>query len=71
MKKAIWITIGFLLFIIGFTALVLMVIGAQLSYLAWIDSPSPLFGFLMRILMIVGGVVIVYLTVTDWRNQEE
>lgn len=71
MKKALWLTIGFLLFIIGFTALVLMAIGVQLSYLTWIDVAGPVFGFLIRILLIVGGIVIVYLTATDWRNQEE
>ena len=71
MKKTIWVIIGFLLFIIGFTALVLSLIGVKLTYLTWIDKPSALFGFLMRILMIIGGVVIVYLSVTDWRNQED
>ena len=71
MKKTIWVTAGFLLFIIGFTALVLSLVGVKLSYLTWIDSAGALFGFLIRILMIVGGVVIVYLSITDWRNQEE
>ena len=71
MKKTIWVTAGFLLFIIGFIALVLSLVGAKLSYLTWIDAPGPLFGFLLRILMIVGGVVIVYMSVSDWRNQEE
>ncbi|MEO1258349.1 MAG: hypothetical protein AAFZ15_06115 [Bacteroidota bacterium] len=71
MKKTIWVTIGFILFIVGFTALVLSLIGVKLTYLTWIDKPSSLFGFIIRILMIIGGVVIVYLSVTDWRNQEE
>ncbi|MEZ4952587.1 MAG: hypothetical protein R2825_03290 [Saprospiraceae bacterium] len=71
MKKTIWVTAGFLLFIIGFTALVLSLVGIKLSYLTWIDAPGALFGFLIRILMIIGGVVIVYMSVTDWRNQED
>ena len=71
MKKTIWVIIGFLLFIIGFTALVLSLVGVKLTYLTWIDKPSALFGFLIRIIMIIGGVVIVYLSVTDWRNQED
>ena len=71
MKKTIWVIIGFLLFIIGFTALVLSLVGVKLTYLTWIDKPSAMFGFLLRILRIIGGVVIVYLSVTDWRNQEE
>ena len=71
MKKTLWVIFGFLLFIIGFTALVLSLVGVKLAYLTWIDKPSALFGFLMRILMIVSGLVIVYLSVTDWRNQED
>lgn len=71
MKKTLWVSLGFLLFIIGFVALVLSLIGVRLTYLTWIDEPGGLFGFLTRIFMIISGVVIVYLTVTDWRNQEE
>lgn len=71
MKKTLWVTLGFLMFIIGFTALVLSMVGVKLSYLTWIDEFGGLFGFLIRILMIIGGVVVVYLTVTDWRNQED
>ncbi len=71
MKKTLWVSAGFLMFIIGFTALVLSLVGVKLSYLTWIDAPGALFGFLVRILMIIGGVVIVYLSVTDWRDQEE
>ena len=71
MKKTVWVILGFLLFIVGFTALVLSLVGVKLTYLTWIDKPSAMFGFLLRILMIIGGVVIVYLSVTDWRNQEE
>ncbi len=69
MKKTLWVSAGFLLFIIGFTALVLSLVGIKLSYLTWIDAPGALFGFLVRIVMIISGVVIVYLSVTDWRNQ--
>ena len=59
------------MFIFGFVSLVLSLVGLKLSFLTWIDGPSAVFGFIVRILMIVGGVVVVYLSVTDWRNQEE
>ncbi len=70
MKKACWMTFGFLLFLFGFSALTLSVVGVKLSFLTWIDAPGALFGFLVRILMIVGGIVTVYLTSTDWRTEE-
>jgi hypothetical protein len=70
MKKAAWITLGFLLFILGFTALVLSLVGVKFSFLVWLDYPGPLFGFLMRVLMIIIGIVVVYMTTTDWRDEE-
>lgn len=70
MKKAAWITVGFLMFILGFSALVLSLVGVKISFLTWIDYPGPLFGFLTRIFMIIVGIVIVYMTTTDWRAGE-
>lgn len=71
MSKTTKTFIGFLLFIIGGLALVLSLIGVQLSYLTWIDRPSPLLGFVIRLLMILGGIVMVVLARTDWREDEE
>ncbi len=71
MSKTTSTFIGFLLFIIGGLALVLSLIGVQLSYLTWIDKPGPLFGFVIRLLMILGGIVMVVLARTDWREDEE
>jgi len=70
MSRAIYTTIGFLLFTIGLMALVLSLVGVQLSFLTWIDQPGRLFGFVVRLLMILGGVVIVVLARTDWREEE-
>lgn len=71
MKKALWLTTGFLLFILGFSALVLSVVGIRYAFLQWLDAPGGLFGMIAKILMIVAGIVIVYLTSTDWRAEEE
>lgn len=71
MSKPLATFIAFILFIVGGLSLVLSLIGVQLSYLTWIDKPSPMFGFLVRLCMILGGVVIVVLTRSDWREDEE
>jgi len=71
MSKTTSTIIGFLLFIIGGLALVLSLIGVQLSFLTWIDKPSQLLGFVIRLLMILGGIVMVVLARTDWREDEE
>ncbi len=66
-----WLTlVGFLLAGTGFLALVLSLVGVKLSFLTWIDAPGPLFGFVMRLLMILVGIVIIYLTQTDFEGEE-
>lgn len=70
MSRAVYTFIGFLLFLFGFMALALSLVGVQLSFLTWIDAPGKLFGFVIRLLMILAGIVIVVLTRTDWREEE-
>ncbi len=70
MSRAIYTFIGFLLFLFGFMALALSLVGVQLSFLTWIDAPGKLFGFVIRLLMILAGIVIVVLTRTDWREEK-
>ena len=59
--RYVLMVLGFLLFVIGMLSLVLILIGANLSYLAWIDKPGSPQGIIIRILMIGGGVVLSYL----------
>ena len=66
--KGVYAIIGFSLFIIGFLALFLMMVGVQLSFLTWIDANGRLLGFIIRLLMIIAGAIIIYLTQTNWRN---
>lgn len=63
--------IGFILFVLGMISLVLILIGANLSYLAWIDKPGTPRGILIRIFMIGGGLVMCYLALNPPQNGEE
>ena len=71
MKRGIYTLIGFLLFIMGGTALVLSLVGLKLSYLMWIDAGGGLIGFMIRIIMMIGGIVIAVLNTGNWREDEE
>lgn len=64
--KPLWTIFGFLLAGTGFLALVLSVVGVKLSFLTWIDAPGAFFGFVIRLLMILTGFVIVYLSTTKF-----
>jgi len=69
-NKGWWTLLGFLLLAVGFLALVLSLVGIQFAFLAWMDAIGPLFGFVMRILMILGGVVIIYMAQSDFRGEK-
>lgn len=61
-NKTLLTTVGFLLFVFGFLALILSMIGIQLTMLKWIDAPGRLVGLLIRLVMILGGLVLVYVS---------
>ena len=70
MNKAIFTLVGFLLFLYGFLSLVLSMIGVQLTFLTWLDGAGRLYGFIFRLLMVLGGIIIVALVQTDWKREK-
>ncbi len=71
MNKVTFTTIGFVFFILGILSIVLSLIGVKFSFLAFIDKPGALFGFLIRLLMVFGGVIIIALAQTNWSQEGE
>lgn len=71
MNRGLWTLLGFCLFILGFSALVLSLVGVRISFLTWMDAPGRLFGFVMRLVFVLLGFVIVYLAQTDWKQLED
>lgn len=63
--------LGFLLFITGMLSLVLIMIGANLSYLTWIDKSGTPQGIIIRIAMIGGGLVMTYLALNPPKDEED
>lgn len=70
MKKAAWLIIGFLLFFIGFLSIILNIVGVEFSFLTWLDHLGGLMAFITKVLMIIGGIVILYLNSTNWKEEE-
>jgi hypothetical protein len=58
-NKGLWLTTGFLLLVFGLTSIVLQMVGVQWALLA----------FVVKILMIMGGVVLFVLARTDWDRE--
>ena len=69
--RNIFLIIGFLLFIMGMLSLVLILIGANLSYLAWIDKPGSPRGIIIRMLMIGGGLMMAYLSLNPIKDEDD
>jgi hypothetical protein len=69
MKKGIWMLLGFILLLLGASALILSFVGVQLSFLAWLNYFGALTGFVLKLLMFISGIVIMYMTATDWKSQ--
>jgi len=62
MNKGLISIIGFLLFLLGGLSLVLSLIGVNLTYLRWLENLGLLWSFLIKILMIVTGIAMVYVS---------
>ena len=69
MKRGTITLIGFVLVGLGFMTLVLSLIGVQLSFLTWMDYAGPLTAFIARLLMIMIGFIIIYLSTSNYRDQ--
>ena len=69
--RYVFMILGFVLFVLGMLSLVLILIGANLSYLAWIDRPGTPQGIIIRIIMIGGGLVMSYLALNPPRDENE
>jgi len=63
--------IGFVLFVGGVLALVMSLIGVKLAPLVWIDNWGLAVGGLIRVALILGGLLMVYLSRSDWRDLDE
>lgn len=67
MQKSLLTLTGFLLFIIGFLAVCLSLIGGQLTYLKWLkDLLGPVTTMIIYFCMIVVGLVLVILAKTNY-----
>lgn len=64
-KRSTLTLVGFLVFAFGFLALVLSLVNLQLSFLSFIDRPGKTFGLVIRLVMIFGGIIILYVSRTN------
>jgi|APTNR8051073442_1049403.scaffolds.fasta_scaffold00880_2 hypothetical protein len=69
--KGIAALLGFVLAGLGFLSIILSMIGLKFSFLTWIDAPGSLFGFVVKLVMILAGFVIIYLSLSNSGAEDE
>ncbi len=65
-NKGRWIVFGLLLVLLGITAMVLQLVGAQWAFLQFLELPGRLFAFVAKVVMVMAGFIIIALANTDW-----
>lgn len=71
MKKGVLSVVGFLLLLFGLLSIILSLTGLQLSLLAWIDNLGGLLSMVIKVIMIFGGVVLMYLDIGVQDEEDE
>ena len=69
--RTFFMILGFVLFILGVLSLVLILVGANFTYLAWMDKPGSPRGILIRIFMIGGGLIMSYMALNPPEQGED
>jgi|GEM_PF-922207 len=67
-KKALFAVLGFLLLALGLLSLVFGAIGIRFVFLGWLDAFHPIITLLIHLGMLFGGILIMYLSLTDWHE---
>jgi hypothetical protein len=70
-NKSTWLVLGLCLFIFGFTALAMQLVGVQWAFLRFLEIPGHMFAFVFKVLMIMAGIIIVVLSRTDWERERK
>lgn len=69
-SKNILTIVGFLMAGIGILSLILSMMGVQITFMVWLDGFGKMVGFVLRLLLILGGSILIYVTRTDFEGNE-
>ena len=67
-RSTLFLILGFILFLSGFVSLVLLLVGLKLTALAWIDNFGSGIGLIIRLIMVFGGIIMIYLSRSSFQK---
>ena len=68
-NKGLLLLLGYTLFTLGITSVVMELVGTHWYFLAWIEHLGRLLSFITKILMIIAGFLIIVFARTDWERE--
>lgn len=70
-RKNTWLLLGWVLFLLGVTSLIMQMIGIHWYFLSFLEWSGRLSAFVIKILMVMGGVFLIVLANTDWERERQ
>ncbi len=70
MKSPYWMLIGFLMFLTGILSLIFIMVGLKIDFLSFIYNKG-IFTILIQLFLMLGGIVIVYMSRTAREEDDE
>ncbi len=70
-NKGLLLLLGYLLFTLGITSVVMELVGTHWYFLAWLERAGTLVSFILKILMVIGGVLAIVFARTDWDRERK
>ncbi|MFN0035969.1 MAG: hypothetical protein ACKVUS_12975 [Saprospiraceae bacterium] len=68
-NKGLLLLLGYLLFTFGITSIVMELVGVHWYFLSWLERGGRLLAFVLKILMLIGGILLIVFARTDWERE--
>lgn len=70
-NKGLLLLLGFVLFVLGVTAIIMSLVGVRWVFLGWLEMGGPLLAFVLKIIMSIAGVLLIVFSRTDWEQERK
>jgi len=70
-NKGLLLLLGYLLFSLGITSIVMELVGTHWYFLAWLERTGRLMAFVLKLLMIMIGILLIVFARTDWEQEKK
>ncbi|MCC6279746.1 MAG: hypothetical protein IT262_04040 [Saprospiraceae bacterium] len=70
-NKGLLLLLGFVLFVLGITAIIMSLVGVRWVFLGWMEWGGALVAFVLKIIMSIAGVLLIVFARTDWEQERK